>query len=152
MPTLKLDIEYDFDFEVIGLVSSLAPYQLIWNLNKSLGIDLVKKEDIILEFTSKDVVITNYLFEEEYSYLRVFKNKSAEETVVENPTSLFDVAQTEYFLPELKKYDFIIQLEGAVNNHYSDAIIEKVHQLKNVQLVTPIDLDDIKDKDNLIFE
>jgi len=152
LPTLKLDIEYDFDFEVIGLVSSLAPYQLVWNINKSLGVDLVKKDDIVLGFTKKDVIITNYLFEEEYSYIRIIKNKSAEETVIENPTSLFDVPKSEFFLPELRKYDFLIQLEGSVNNQYSDSIIDKLNKMDKIQLVTPIDLDDIKEKDNLIFE
>lgn len=152
MPTLKLDIEYDFDFEVIGLVSSLAPYQLVWKLNQILGVDIVKNEDIVLDFKKKDVIISNYLFEEEYSYIRILKNKSNENSVVVNPTSLFDVGQSEYFLPELKKYDYIIQLEGSVNNQYSDVIIDKLNQLDNIQLVMPIDLDDIRDKDNLIFE
>ena len=66
--------------------------------------------------------------------------------------SLFDVGQSEYFLPELKKYDFIIQLEGSINNQHSDEIINKLNNLNKIQLVTPIDLDDIKEKDNLIFE
>lgn len=152
MPTLKLEIEYDFDFEIIGLVTSLAPYQLVWQLNKIFNIDLVKKEDIILDFTKKNVIITNYLFEEEYSYLRVIKNKSTEDTTIDNPASLFDIGQTEYFLPEIKKYDYILQLEGTVNNLYSDMIIAKLNQIDKIQLITPIDLDDIKDKDNLIFE
>lgn len=152
MSTLKLDIEYNFDFEVIGLVSSLAPYQLVWKLNQLLNIDIVKNKDIVLDFKKKDVIISNYLFEEEYSYIRILKNKSNENSVVVNPTSLFDVGQNEYFLPELKKYDFIIQLEGSINNQYSDVIIDKLNQIDKIQLVTPIDFDDIRDKDNLIFE
>lgn len=152
MSTLKLDIEYNFDFEVIGLVSSLAPYQLVWKLNQLLNIDIVKNKDIVLDFKKKDVIISNYLFEEEYSYIRILKNKSNENSVVVNPTSLFDVGQNEYFLPELKKYDFIIQLQGSINNQYSDVIIDKLNQIDKIQLVTPIDFDDISDKDNLIFE
>lgn len=152
MPTLKLDIEYDFDFEVIGIVSIASAYQLAWSINDILTIDLSKDKDIVLDFTKKDVVITNYLFEEEHSFIRLIKNKSQEDTTVENPTSLFDVGANEYFLPELKKYDYIIQLEGSINNQYSDEIINKLNKLSKIQLVTPIDLDDIKDKDNLIFE
>ena len=152
MATLKLDIEYDFDFDVIGLVSSASAYQLAWGINTSLNIDLMKDKDIVLDFTKKDVIISNYVFQEEHSYLRLIKNKSLEETVVENPASLFDVGVNEYFLPELKKYDYIVQLEGSINSQYSDEIINRLNQLQQIQLVTPIDLEDIKDKDNLIFE
>ena len=152
MSVLKLEIEYDFDFEVIGLVSSVAPYQMAWNINSALNIDLIKDKDIILNFTNKDVIICNYLYKEEYSFIRLIKNKSAEETVVENPTSLFDVGQSEYFLPELKKYDYLIQLEGTINNRFSDEIINQLNTLDKIQLVTPIDIDEIKEKDNLIFE
>lgn len=149
---LKLEIEYDFDFEVIGLVTSLSPYRLAWNINNSLNIDLYKAKDIELNFTKKKVIISNYIFEEEYSYFRLIKNKSLEESATNNGLSLFDVGQSEYFLPELKKYDFIVQLEGAINNQFSDEIINKLNQLNKIQLVTPIDLEDVKEKDNLIFE
>ena len=152
MPTLKLDIEYDFDFEVIGVVSSASAYKLAWEINNELKIDLSKGKDIVLDFTKKEVIITNFLFEEEHSFIRLIKNKSLEDTTVANPTSLFDVGVNEYFLPELKKYDYVIQLEGSINNLYSDEIINKLNALNKIQLVTPIDLDDLKEKDNLIFE
>lgn len=149
---LKLDIEYDFDFEVIGVVSSLSGYQLAWSINNSLKIDLAKEKDIELNFTSKKVVISNYIFEEEYSYLRLIKNKSAEETLVNNELSLFNVGQSEYFLPELKRYDFIIQIEGIIDNKEAYEIVGELNALRKVELANLIDLDDIKEKDNLIFE
>ena len=152
MAVLKLDIEYDFDFEIIGLISSVPAYKLAWIINNSLKIDLSKADDIKLGFTKKEVVITNYIFKEEYSYIRLIKNKSLEESINDDSIGLFDVGQNEYCLPEFKKYDYVIQLEGSINSQYSDEILNKLNKINEIQLVTPIDLDDIKDKDNLIFE
>jgi len=152
MSALKLEIAYDFDFELIGIVSSAPAYQVVWSINNSLNIDLYKHKDIELNFTTKKVVVSNYLFKETYSYIRLFKNQSSEETIVDNKLSLFDERKREFFLPELKKYDFIIQLEGTVNNLHADLIISKLKEIGKIQFVTLIDLNDIKEKDNLIFE
>ena len=149
---LKLEIEYDFDFEVIGIVSSLSGYQLAWSINNSLKIDLSKEKDIELNFTSKKVIISNYIFEEENNYIRLIKNKSAEETLVNNELSLFNVGQSEYFLPELKRYDFIVQIEGIINTKEAYEIVGVLNALGKIELANLIDLDDIKEKDNLIFE
>lgn len=151
MAVLKLDIEYDFDFDVIGVVSALSPYQLAWNINQSLKIDLVKEQDITIDFTRKSIAICNYLYREKYSYFRIIRNKSMEERTT-SPGELFEIARSEYFLPELKKYDYIVLVEGNIRKLYTDEIIDRLHQISKIQLITPIDLDDIRDKDNLIFE
>lgn len=153
MATLKLlDIDYDLDFEVVGVVSSIPAYQLAWLINKSLKIDLVKANDITLSFTKKELLITNYIYKEEHSFIRIIKNKSISESVRKQENSLFDIETSDYFLPELKKYDFILQLDGNINNHHLDEVVNKLNTLEKIQLVTPIDLDEIKSKDNLIFE
>lgn len=151
MAVLKLDIAYDFDFDVIGLVSALPPYQIAWQVNNHLQIDLVKQQDIDLHFTRKKLAISNFLYREKYSYLRIIRNKSAEEKSAA-PTELFEVSTSDYFLPELRKFDYIVLMEGTIRKLYTDEVVSRLNRIDNVQLVTPIDPDDIKDKDNLIFE
>ena len=41
----KLVIEYDFDFELLGILSSARGYKLAWEINQALGIQLVKQQD-----------------------------------------------------------------------------------------------------------
>jgi hypothetical protein len=42
MKAIKLVVEYDFDFEFIGLISSLKGHKLAWNINNELKIELKK--------------------------------------------------------------------------------------------------------------
>ena len=39
----KLIIEYEYDFNLIGLISTAKGYKLAWELNQALGIHLVKQ-------------------------------------------------------------------------------------------------------------
>ena len=48
MAKYKLILEDDFTFELIGICSSNADYQLCWGINKTLGIQLSKIEDLNL--------------------------------------------------------------------------------------------------------
>jgi hypothetical protein len=42
MKKSKLLIDYEFDFELLGLSASAKGYKLAWELNQVLGIQLVK--------------------------------------------------------------------------------------------------------------
>ena len=50
MKPIKLVVEYDFDFEIIGLITSLKGHKLAWMINNALKIELRKEEDINIDF------------------------------------------------------------------------------------------------------
>ena len=53
MKKSKLVIEYDFDFELLGILSSARGYKLAWEINHALGIQLVKQPDLVVGFKNK---------------------------------------------------------------------------------------------------
>ncbi|HEY8400991.1 MAG TPA: IPExxxVDY family protein [Cytophagaceae bacterium] len=142
MKTTKLVVDYDFDFQVLAVISAAKGYKMAWNLNKAFKINLCKEEDICLNFVNdSQLVINSYVYETEYSCFRLLKNKSCEFTNIAKP----------FLLPELKEYDYIILLSGETEMFDSDMVVEKIKQIPVVEYVKKVDLQSLKSKENLIF-
>ncbi|HWZ21708.1 MAG TPA: IPExxxVDY family protein [Cytophagaceae bacterium] len=142
MKTIKLSVDYDFDFEVIGLITSLKGYKLAWSINNELRIDLKKEEDISIDFLKEGkLVIINYNFKTEYSNFRLIKNKSCEFVNIASP----------YLIPELKEYDYFIQLQDENSFLSTPSIKEKLNNISAIEYIKIIETENLKSKDNLIF-
>ena len=135
----KLIISYEFDFELIGLISPLKEYKMAWLLNQNLKIHLVKMEDIELEFIDNNIFISNFSFETGNSVFRLIKNKNlVGDSLV-------------YLLPEMKEFDYLIMLEGQGDSFLAEEIINTLKTLSDIQYITHVDVTKLKSKENLIF-
>ena len=138
----KLNIELSFEFLLIGLISTVKEYKLAWSINKALDIQLVKAEDIHLEFfKGSDMYISNYLFTTENSLMRLLRNKT-----ISNHQS----ANT-YLLTELNRFDYFITIEGFEDTFTTEELKEKLQAIKDIQYLQFFDPNDLKSKENLIF-
>ncbi|MCR6640929.1 MAG: IPExxxVDY family protein [Sporocytophaga sp.] len=142
MKTTKLVVDYEYDFEFFAIISSVKAHKLAWSINKVLNINLCKQEDIKLDFI-KDwkLVITNYIYEKEYSVFRLLKNRSCESENLPKP----------FLVPELKEYDYFIHMSGEVMLFETAELFEKLKELQIVQYVKKIEVNKLKSKENLIF-
>ena len=142
MKTSKLKIEYDFDFIVFAIVSSSKSHKLAWDLNKALSLQFKKADDLIYQFIKEGrILITNYVHKTEYNCLRLLKNKSVE---------FYDTTKP-FLLPELKEYDYLIQMAGEMPFMESDLFEEKIRSVLNIEYVKKINIENLKSKENLIF-
>ena len=63
----KLEIEYEFNFSLLGIVSPAREHKLAWHLNKYLNINLRKDQDAFIDFQGKNALQISFLsFEDEY--------------------------------------------------------------------------------------
>jgi hypothetical protein len=140
MKKRKLVIDYDFDFELLGLLSSARGYKLAWEINQALGIQLIKQPDLVVGFkNTEEKGFSFYSYETQLNRLKLFKNKPSEQ---ENG---------KYFLiPEFPHYDFII-LAAMEEQHWHQHLMRKIKSIKDVQLVASIPLEGLKSKSNFIF-
>ncbi|MCU0415912.1 MAG: IPExxxVDY family protein [Cytophagaceae bacterium] len=142
MKSTRLIIDFEYDFHLIGVISSAKEYKLAWWINKLLQVQLVKIEDIFLEFTKEaNMLHSCYLYESPYSQLRLIKNKSHEFTNIVRP----------FLLPEYKDYDYFVHICGEGNIFDPSEILERLSECPFVQYSKIIQVTDIKTKDNLIF-
>ena len=52
MKKKKLVVDYEIDFDLFGLISTVKDYKLAWLLNKHLSIHLTREEDLSITFAS----------------------------------------------------------------------------------------------------
>ena len=138
----KLEITYDFTFDLIGIVSAERGFKLAWLLNQLLGIHFVRKEDIEQEYLDGSIMrIANFQYETDHDSYRLLKNRAHWSLHTQKP----------FLLPELKEYDYLLIIDNVTKLLDIDTIKEHIAQLPIVQYCLTFDLDHIKDKENLIF-
>jgi len=135
----KLIISYEFDFELIGIISPLKEYKIAWLLNHCLKIHLIKMEDIELEFIDGNLFISNFSYEAGNSTFRLLKNKNIGENSIV------------YLLPEMKEFDYLIMLEGQGDSFVIDEVMDQLKSKSEIQYITQVEISKLKSKENLIF-
>jgi hypothetical protein len=139
MKKSKLLIDYEYNFDLIGIITTARGYRLAWELNQRLAINLIKQPDLIVGFKNNgEKTFSFYAFETPLNRLKLFKNKSSEEE------------SGKYFLiPEFPHFDFIIL--AAMEEYKPEQLIALLKSISSVQLATSIPLAGLKSKSNFIF-
>jgi hypothetical protein len=158
-----LEIEYDFDFVLIGISSHEKDYRLCWALNNKLGLELTKQES--LEIKGKKQITPSYFsfftfnHEDEFKEYSILANFSESKSLELHETSLFgalektkaDHTENEYLIPEQKQMNYFLVINGEFENEEVDELIKKIKEIDNVQTALRIDPKTLKSKQNLIF-
>ena len=139
MKKKRLEIEYSYDFDLIGVISSAKGYKLAWDINSQLSTRLVKQPDLIVQFKSKTECSFSYFsFENEVNKLKLFRNKPN------------DSEARNFLLPEYPHFDYIILIQGEDHGN-SNRLQELLRNIASIELVAFIPLGALKSKDNFIF-
>jgi len=140
MKKTKLVIEYEYDFELVGIRSTAKGYKLAWEVNHHLGIHLIRQPDLTVGFKKgEEKRFSFYAYETRINRLKLFKNKPA------------DTDSGKYFLvPEFPHFDFIIlvQMDDSVQR---EAMLTQLKQVPSVEFTAGIPLEGLKSKSNFIF-
>ena len=140
MKKTKLIIDYEYDFDLLGLTSVAKGYKLAWEINRLFHITLVKQPDLVVGFKNGvERSFSFYAFESSHNRLKLFKNKASENE------------RGKYFLiPEFPHFDFII-LAAMEEQYARQELISALKSISEVQLVASIPLEGLKSKSNFIF-
>ena len=142
MKTLRLDIDYEYDFDLYGVVSPAKDYKLAWALNNILDLRLSRQKDLCYDLFGKDrLIISNYQYITDHSMVRLFRNKALVATTLKKP----------FLLPDIKEYDYVIQIAGAMRQLYPQEFIKSILKTQLVQYVKQFDPLTLKFKENLLF-
>ncbi len=156
MATYALDInEFSTnDYALIGIHTVLNEYKLAYLLNKFLHVKF-SKADYNLDFTQKNNESSYSIYEytdKEYDYdwfLIANVYKSTSKTI---STSLFNESDSVMRLvPERKKVDFFLKIEGDFDFDYIVKTIEKINKVPQIITSYEVEVESLKSKDFLIF-
>lgn len=133
-----LRVEYDFDFTLIGISSSVRDYRLCWYINKYLPLRFHRDTDL---------TIYNEIGNE--SYHSCFKYTL--ENIETDLYLLTNRSGTEYIIPESKESDYFIVSTEALNSEEEKAIVNGLNKIEVVQAAFMLDANSFKSKENLLF-
>lgn len=128
------------DARLLGIMAPVKDYQFCWYLNSSIGLNFRINNDLEIKLTRKERLyfFPVYEYAEPTRFLShyVYKNQ-------------FD---GEYLLPEFKHLDFLWMMKGdEVDNASLQETIQTIKMINSVQLVLELDVEKIKNKENLVF-
>jgi len=140
MKKKRLEISYNYDFELIGVISSAKGYKLAWELNRCLGIKLVKQRDVSIQFgPGLTGTFTHFAQDSAHNIIRLFKNKPNEAEAGKN-----------LLIQEFPHFDYVLMTQGA-DKIDSNRLQEYLRDITSVEMVAFIPLDALKAKDYFIF-
>lgn len=140
MKKKRLEIEYSYDFDLLGIISSARGFKLAWDINKKLGIHLVKEADLTIQFRDKTAgSYTHFLSETPLNKIRLFRNKPGDMEATKN-----------LLIPEFPHFDFILMTQG-VDTMDSNRLQEYLRRISSVELAAFIPLAALRSKDYFIF-
>ena len=139
MAKLVLDIEYEFDFTLIGVSCHEKDYRLSWALNNNLNLELAKTKDLKIDSKKYKEPLSHSMFafvsEEQYRQYYLISNKGTQVLLV----------------PEQKAADFFLLIKGTLLNDDKAIILKKVKDTPGVLTAFGIDPNKLKSKENLLF-
>lgn len=151
---LAFDFEYEHDYTLIGIHSTLEDYRLAFFLNQNLNIQLSRSNDD-LDFSQDNCKFPFYIYDDENNFTdwSLISNKHAytSSATVEKSNLFGEESKISYLIPEKKQVDYFIKISGNIPKKDVSTILAKINQ--TYQIITSYTLDpySLKSKDNLIF-
>lgn len=137
MAKYQLEVEYDYDFQLVAICCHSKDYRISWYLNNALGIALEKDiKNIEIELNDSPSIHTIYRF--------CNKNTQALYKLISNRGTSGLLVQ------EHKNVDYFLMIE----NNFTEALENIVHKIKSLPIVLTayeVELKKLKSKQNLIF-
>jgi len=144
--------DFESDYTLIAIHSQSEPYKLAYEINLKLNTSL-KKSSFDISFKNKVSVFDLYKHESEIynTKLYLISNKSIEKESQKKNKLLFnDYSISSFLIPELKKAEFLIKIEGGGFN--IDSLLIKLNKIDSVVSCYRASISNVKSKYNLIFE
>ena len=144
--------DFESDYTLIAIHSQSEPYKLAYEINLKLNTSL-KKSSFDISFKNKVSVFDLYKHESEIynTKLYLISNKSIEkENQAKNKLLFNEYSISSFLIPELKKAEFLIKIEGGGFN--IDSLLIKLNKIDSVVSCYRASINNVKSKYNLIFE
>lgn len=158
MAKLFLELDEDYDFQLLGIHSSQEAYRLAFLINQGLNYKFVQRRKS-WEVLSKGLKWSHLLFDFDDSarsgcqYVLI-QNQSwnSHELQATGTLGLFDMEQSNrgFLIPEEKKVDYLLMVFGGSHPDYCQQLMEELKGVKQIQAIRVLTLDKLKSKSNLL--
>jgi hypothetical protein len=131
---VKLNIEQNNDYILLGLVSAEPDYKISLSLNNKFRISLKNVSPVLLTVDNDSQSFSRFSNNDDKADLKIIliSNRSGKD----------------YLLKKLKNIDYLLQIQSSENNPDPNEIITRLREIDSVTAVFNIDIATIKDKNS----
>ncbi len=158
---LDFDEEMDDPYTLVAIHCSEEEYKIAYLLNLHLDIKFIRRA-VDLDFSSQGLMVTFPIYDFEDAnkftgYHLVANSCRSEDASLQSSNGLFALmapneSKIHYLLPEFKKVDYFLKIYSDFETDELPRIIAEINKIKQVISAYIVDLDDIKSRNNLIFD
>lgn len=134
-----LQLEDDFNFDLIGLCSHQSDYRVCWSINEHLGLHLSKSLEPFMVSGKKGEVISSHSFFEWYD-----ENDAVEYFLIKNKYN------TQFLIPEKSQIDYFLVIREAGIVEVDD-FLTKIKEISGILTAFIFDPGELKSGSKLIF-
>jgi len=150
----SIDFEFDHDYTLIGIHSTLEDYRMAYFLNMNLCLKLNRFNEN-LDFPSKKCSFPFYIYEDiaTFTTWSLIANKYVfVDYVNSSKNNLFnEETKTSFLIPEKNNVDYFIKINGSLTRNNLKDILIRINNTNNIITSYTLDPYDLKSKENLIF-
>ncbi len=106
-------------------------------LNKIHPFNFARINDYELEINNNKLALAQFLFVDEENHTNYYLISNKDEKL--------------FLLPELKQYDFILVIKGAIDFFEEVHLKDTIKSIDEVQIIYPIEIEKLKSKNHLIY-
>jgi len=153
---LVVDDFYDDTYKLIAIHCGLEDYRLAYLLNRSLDLNLTRKEeDLDFEYLKSSYSIFEWNNTSQYVTWNLISNVCKKEEDSLYSTGLFQtnqrVLKTFNLVPEYKRVDFFIKISDEIQNVNEKIILNRLQSIPQIVTSYSVNPSELKSKDHLIF-
>ncbi|SKB68436.1 IPExxxVDY family protein [Daejeonella lutea] len=139
MNKTTLKFELDLDFVLVAITAQLKDYMFCYKINKQLGIDFSKINDLEMLFSAD---------QELFYFSRYFYLSAESETEY---YILANKGSEGFLVPEMRTVDFFLLIRNYIDQEDLKRIISGINKIPEVLVAAEVDPKKLKSKENLIF-
>jgi hypothetical protein len=138
MKKIILDLEEEFDYQVIGICTNLVDYRLAWEVNQTLKLHLSRTQEDYLKRNKKGETLSNHSLYEEFD-----EEQGFEYILVKNKS------QGKFLISELELIDFFLLIKD--NNVDAEDVSKELRIVQTIQTAIVINVDEHRSFEQLVF-
>lgn len=142
MKKLKLKTEYNYDFQLYGIMSGVKEYSLSWSINHLSTIELTKQDDLPIAIKGVgEIQVSNYRYNTDTLNIYLVRNFLDQSKKIDQ----------KLFIPSLSHFDYILKIEAEDDLSFLDEFFLAIRKSNQVQSIVKLDVNKIKEKEYFLF-
>lgn len=137
MAKFTLSIDEEYPYYLIGINASAKDYRICWSINMALNISLKRENSVQIHGKSKDIV-------DHSQFVYTDEDRNIKYRLIENKRGI------SRFLAEVQQADYLLIIDESESVD-TKAILQKIREIRQVLLTFQIDVEELKNKQNLML-